>query len=641
MMRNWGLQRRIPRALLLLAAWAIVLAMIAIVVEPFFDDLSRWGFHDWDSTTASRLLTVISLKRYGQFPFWNPYACGGYSAWGYVEGGTTVVSPWLPIYLALPIQIALRVEVVGTAILSAVGTWLLAGRFTRSIAARTLVCVLFVVNGRWALQTASGHLWHCYYAYMPWVLYFYERAHGFGRSPFDSPPRWRDAVFAGGFLALMVYSGAIYPLPHTAFVLGAYGLLLAIVYRSWRPLLSGGLVLLALVGLSAPKLLPVLDAFSRSPRLTDSPEKLDLTGFLTLLTSRDQAFGSSPMRMSHWGWHEWGMYLGWVPVLLLSWGVVYAGWQQKRERVVKVVGIVVLFLGFGSFHEYAPWPLLRQLPVFSSQHVPSRWLYPALLLLALPTAAGLGRFVANRGRRSWLVEWTMLAGITWVALDMASVSQLALRRVFWMQLPPITEQAQFRQHANVPRSLHYVVRDWAVPAVPAMLSNAGVLECYGVASLAIYWRQPDGTIPGQGARGLGTYDYRGEAYTASGEGRASIVEWSPNRVTVRVEGAQAGDTLVLNQNFDPSWLANDNPAFSWKDAVATTLPSGDTTITFRYWPRRQWAGLAIFGLTIASLGGAWVLDRRRRKLPVIAPTYPIRRNKCSPAALPAASSPDE
>ena len=629
------------RTALTVAAAAIVLNMIGAVVAPFFFDLTRWGFHDWDTSTAARLLTVRSLKDFAQFPFWNPYACGGYPAWSYVEGGTNVVSPFLPFYLALPLPLALRLEVVGSAIVSAIGTWLLAGRFTKSIAARTLVCVLFVVNGRWALQAGSGHLWHCYYAYMPWVLYFFERAHGLGRRPGDPPPRFRDPILAGLFLALMVYAGAIYPLPHTIFVVAVYGTLLAIAYRSLRPITQGIAIAATFVGFAAPKLLPVLDAFSKSPRLTDSPETLDLTGFVTLLTSYDQHFGSRPASVSHWGWHEWGMYIGWIPLLLLIAGLFFHG-GQKRDRIVKAVGLVLLVLGFGSFHRYAPWTLLHELPIFSSQHVPSRWLYPALLLLALPLAAWLGRLV-ERSRRAPLVEIALLAGVLFVSLDIAGVARVPMRQVFQLQLRPVSEQAEFRQYAKVPASLHYVVPDWSLPAVPAMLSNVGVIECYGVAGLAIYWQRPDGTIAGQGARGIGHPNYRGEAYLPSGVGKAKVVSFSPNRIEVQVEGAQPGDVLVLNQNFDPSWRANGEPAFPHKDAVATKLSSGDGIVTFRYWPRRQWAGLGLFAFTLAAIAFAWKRKKAEssRASALSAPADPRRRSAYSPAARRASSSPGE
>ena len=627
------------RIALTVAAIAIVLNMIGVVVKPIFDDLSRWGFHDWDSSTAWRLLTVKSLKDFGQFPFWNPYACGGYSSWGYVEGGTNVVSPFLPLYLALPFPLALRLEVVGTAIISAIGTYLLAGRFTKSIGARALVAVLFAVNGRWALQTGSGHLWHCYYAYMPWVLYFFERAHGLGRRLGDAPPRFFDPILAAVFLALMVYAGAIYPLPHTIFVLAVYGTLLAIAYRSWRPIALGLVIAALFIGFSAPKLLPVLDAFSKSPRLTDSPETLDLTGFVTLLTSTDQHIGARPVKVSKWGWHEWGMYIGWVPLLLLGWGLFHRG--SKRDRIVKGVGLLLLLLGFGSFHEFAPWSLLHKLPVFSSQHVPSRWLYPALLLLALPLAAALGRLVEKSGRRAHLVEVALLIGVLFVSFDIAAVATKPMQQAFRLKLRPIVQRANFVQYDKVPHSLDYVTSGTDVPAVPAMLSNVGIVECYGVAGLAIYWRQPDGTIPGQGARGIGHREYRGEAYLPNGNGTANIVSFTPNRIEVRVEGAQPGDVLVLNQNFDPSWRANGEPVFSHKDAVATRLASGDGIVTFRYWPRRQWAGLGLFALTLAAIGFAWKRRGGTAQGEITARRDPTPRSAYSPAARRASSSQGE
>ncbi len=98
------------------------------------------------------------------------------------------------------------VEVWGSALLSAVGAWLLAGRFTRSPAARAFVVVAFAVNGRWALQTTSGHTWHLAYAWTPWTLYFFDRA----AAPAG---RRRDVVFCAVCIAMMVYTGGIYPLP--------------------------------------------------------------------------------------------------------------------------------------------------------------------------------------------------------------------------------------------------------------------------------------------------------------------------------------------------------------------------------------------------------------------------------------------
>ncbi len=107
-----------------------VAAMIAVVMYPWLKNLHTFGFHDWDVETSHRYLAILSLLHYHELPGWNPYACGGFPAWGYVEADTILVSPFLPAYLILPLSIALRVEVLGMAALGAAGAWAAASRFT-------------------------------------------------------------------------------------------------------------------------------------------------------------------------------------------------------------------------------------------------------------------------------------------------------------------------------------------------------------------------------------------------------------------------------------------------------------------------------------------------------------------------------
>src|SRR5579859_4030286 len=92
-------------------AWGIVLGTIAIVVGPVFHDIHSLGTHDWDQMASHRYLLYKSVHSYGQFPFWNPYGCGGHPSWAGIESGTTIVSPWLPFYLFAPLPIALKVEI--------------------------------------------------------------------------------------------------------------------------------------------------------------------------------------------------------------------------------------------------------------------------------------------------------------------------------------------------------------------------------------------------------------------------------------------------------------------------------------------------------------------------------------------------
>lgn len=579
-----------------LAAIAGVLAAVGTVMRPWLRAWSTFGFHDWDVQTSHRELVRQSLLRYGELPAWNPFACGGFPAWGYVEGGTIVVSPWLPLYLALPMSAAIRLEVLGMALIGAAGAYALAGRFTASYAARALCAALWAVNGRWALQAAAGHTWHLAYAWMPWCLLLYERLREAPR-PGGDPARWiRDLALGGGAIAMLVYSGGIYPLPHTVLLLGLYAAGMAIAERSARPLVALGAMGAVGIGLSAPKLLPLLDGFGKAPRLIASTEQLDLGGLWALLTSRQQGFYDRPARVSPYGWHEWGMYIGAAGVLILLLAFVLV--EGRRERVLKVAGAAFALLGFGAFHPEAPWALLHtHVPVFRSQHVPSRFLYPAVLILGLCAAAGLGRWIARRAVRLPWLDLAAALAVGALALDVAAVAELPMKSAMWM-VPPdrIPSDRPFRFAAEPP--FHYKKRDWAGPMYLAMLGNTGVLNCYGAPP-----------FERKGARAATDPAYRGEVFVEGGGGQARLVSWSPNQATVEVSGAEAGALLVYNMNFDEGWRSDAGPVLNHEDAVAVRLPAGTSRVTLRYRPPGLFAGLGLAAATGAAL---WALARRAR-----------------------------
>lgn len=618
--RGTSLAIRALRVFAVVAAISIVIGAISIMVAPAFAKPLTLGGHDWDEMEAQRELVVKTIKQYGQFPFWNPYACGGHSSWSSIQGGTNLISFWLPFYLLLDLPLAIRIELVGAALLGAVGVWCWASRFTRSAALRAFACVVWICNGRWALQATTGHAWHLYYAWMPWVLYFFERAWGGARAPLA----WqrRDVVLGGVCWALMIYNGAIYPLPHTAFLLGIYAAIVGIRLRTLRPLLVAATSGLVGLGLAAPKLIPVADELRRYPRLVESHEVIDLNGFVQLLVARDQDLGARPAQIVQWGWHEYGMYIGWASVLVIGIATVFA--KTPRERALRWAGAAAIALGFGYFHEYSPWGLLHELPIFKSQHVPSRWLYPGLLCLCIVTLSVLDRALERTRRARLALELLLLPAVGAIAYDIAMQSNRPMRHSFWMHLPPIAVEQKFHQEGKVPLELQYPVRDYAPPAMPAMLANVGVIDCTMHPGLNVWARDAAGRAPGLGARGRDDADYRGEAFTVSGKGHAEITRFSPNAVTLRVSGAAPGDLVVLNQNWNDGWSVNGKAALNYQDRIAAPIGASDQQFELRYRPRLLWPGLIVAALTIGFIWGlpqravrrvAGALGRRwRRKL---------------------------
>jgi hypothetical protein len=364
-------------------------------------------------------------------------------------------------------------------------------------------------------------------------------------------------------------------------------------------------------GLSAPKLIPVLDVVRRFPRLVDSTETLDLHAFVVVFTSRDQSFGSRPAPVSPYGWHEWGIYIGWAAFIALFVGAIFG--RGRREGTLKAVGLMLMLLGFGAFHDYAPWTLLHQAPIFKSQHVPSRWQYPAVLVLAVVFAAVLERGMARlRGLRP-VGELVLFACAAWISWDVAQVARLPMSQMFGGHMPsnPVKTD-EFHTEARVSSQYQYDGISYGQASLPSEMANVGQIECMIFPGLNVWMKDAKGVIRGMGAKGRGDPAYRGEAYTASGKGHAELVHFTPNAMTVHVDGAEPGDLLVLNQNWDPGWRADGVPAANYNDAVATVVRAPNETVLFRYRPHYWWLSLGICAITIGAIAAAFTRGRRAR-----------------------------
>ena len=381
-------------------AWTVILGMIGYVLAPTLATAhhgrpARLG-PDGVPPRAHRK----TLLDYHQFPFWQPYACGGHPNWGGFESGTTIVSPWLPFYLPMTLPHAMRVEIWGSALLSAVGAWLLASRFTRSPA------LAGPRRGGLRGRTAAGPCRSCSGPHLaprlrvdaldPLLL----RPRRGRRSRRAGAPRRRDVVLAAACIAMMVYTGGIYPLPETIFVVALYGVAPRArdalrrgrsLARRWRA--AGG----AGAGRAqAP-------AGARGDAQAPAPGRLDRDHRPERARRRPHVARPGHLRAATRASASGGGTSGACTSGGRSWRLVAAGRARRARarasRRCAWTGVLVLRRwASGSFHKYAPWPLLHHFPVFQSQHVPSRWMYPALLLLLAVTAAAARARPAADGR---------------------------------------------------------------------------------------------------------------------------------------------------------------------------------------------------------------------------------------------------
>ena len=203
-----------------------------------------------------------------------------------------------------------------------------------------------------------------------------------------------------------------------------------------------------------------------------------------------------------------------------------------------------------------------------------------------------------------------MGAVAYVAYDIAVVARQPTRHMFTTKMPAVPESTgPFHIEQHLPRELAYE-SEWAPSSLTAEMANIGTIDCGTFPAFHNYFRHQEGHVPGLGAHGVGDKGYRGEAFIPEGAGTATVTSWTPNAVTVEVHGAQAGEHLVLNQNYDPGWSASGRKLENWKDTLSAGLDAADATVVFRYRPPTFWPGVSLLLVTMGWIG--WAYRRARR-----------------------------
>jgi hypothetical protein len=576
---------------------SLVLSLLIAAIL-IWDDAGRlrWVIgvtSDWDRHLSYLEGARAAVREYRELPFWNPYPCGGVPMLAHPE--SSILTPFYLLTLVLSPNEAIRWNIGLHHLIAVIGTWLLVREHLRrrggTLLAAPLGACLFAAGSVFPLHLAEGHFEWLPAAYMPWILHYFEQS--------LRGNRLHHAVYAGIGIALMIGEGATYPTTHGMVLLGFYAGLIFLSERRWRPLIAAAIMVFSGLCLAAPKVLPMAEFLSRRPRHIGSTEEMPLEGLYHAFTS--QLPRSAPWTV--WGWHEFGHYVGMVGLGLALFGLLVGG---RRARLLGAVAALFVVLGAGSFAPWAPWTLLHELPGFSSQHVPSRFLLGALLPFAVLASLGLAALLTPQPAiRRWLGSLVFISVLTtdiWVVRhDIFHPAPCEKRP--GTPLPPTSKG--FVTTVGTP--------DWADCHALASTSRSHVarIDAYEPlcprADQGSYNGREDGLIP------KSSPDYKGEAWLEPGAGNVRLLRHTNNRFVLKIDATRP-TLLVLNQNGDTGWRVSDpacgRPFIDEHRRLALRVPAGTRKITVMYRPPYLSLGL---GLCFATLAGLFVLRRQQRR----------------------------
>ena len=577
-------------------AWcALYCVLSAAFCAPLFAQPLALGANDWDQHLFYYGSVLKNVIEYGQMPYWNPWYCGGNVMWQNPQ--IALLSPVYPLSTLVPLQLAMKINIVLHYWIGFVGMHLLV---TRVIGigfapAAIYLATLVTASGAPAIHLRAGHSVFLPGFYLPLQLYFFFLAFKTGS--------WKYIFLSAATLALMVFNGGTHILPMSIASLGMFSLCAAIARRDWRPLLFAAAFGIAGLAYSAPKLLPVVafvngDYFWDTRNPTDHPDMVTVEMLKqTYLVPTQEVRGRLPMQRE--GWHEYGNYIGAASAIAIVFGFIWVLTRRSPAHhwfgVSLAVTTAFLFLlSLGEFAAYAPANLAHYVPLFSSFRIPSRYTIPFLQFAALTLAWSFHSIVARHGLPQAARIAVALAALG-ASAHLIYVNQWNLQKVFteapfdtsfhWLSGP--------RQIATIAEASPYTPGS---PMLRALMDDRSFFTCYESLQLA-----------------RGASAARAQVFDANPGERISDVDFSPNAMGFTLKDGPADARVILNQNWAPGWTSTlgaiaPPPPTELGSIAAPKGTSGRHAFTFH--PPQLITGLVLFDLALIVTLVAWRIRSR-------------------------------
>jgi hypothetical protein len=537
-----------------------------ITAGPVFSHLARLPANgDWDMFTDMRWVAYHTTTQFLQFPFWNPYKCGGMPMLGNPEA--VVATPFLLLDMATGPIAGLYLQIILHMALGFAGGYVLARVIGLGAIAGLVLASVFLSTSWLYLQLAMGNLTLSLpIAYWPWMLALF----------FVGIDRRKIAPLAvGGIMLALTVTEGNYTFVYAGILLSVLSLMIALTQRSVWPVFAAIVLVVFGAAMGAIKLLPVACTLALYPRGGwAGPDADTLFMIPTFLFSRNQDLYREIPGLALFACY--GAYISPAFALLAVFGLLTG---RLKALPWFVAAIVFLLLARGDSGPYCALNLLRRLPFCGNIAFPTRFIYPFVFAVGAIAAYGAD-FVCRSAER-----WGPRAGVALLVVGLVDawwVGPPNLRYLFHNDTPVLQSAPQFRQFWS----------DDTQVMTEYNQANLGAVHCWGY-----------GTYTPTTVVGYNQANYSGEYYLV-GPGQVAQIEWTPNQLRYHITAA-APTELVVDQNYFPGWrvVRGVGDVTSRGGLLAVRLPAGSQYITLRFWPEhlKTAVGLTLLGFLATIL----------------------------------------
>jgi len=242
-------------------------------------DISSYPQSDWDYYLQLRWVPFYTITHFHQFPFWNPYKCGGMPV--LVNPVSALFTPFLLLDLWFGPVTGARLQIVAHIAIAFGGAYALARVLGISKLGAIACASAFAGSSWYYLRVETGHLNFMPGAYAPWsiaMLYLGSLRR-----------RLMPAALGGLVMAAALMEGGIHPVLQVVLLLALLAPMLAVQRRTLFPLLVLATMGVFAAGFASVELLPGLSYMGIHARPISPDEITDVRPLLQSLFSHDQS----------------------------------------------------------------------------------------------------------------------------------------------------------------------------------------------------------------------------------------------------------------------------------------------------------------------------------------------------------------
>lgn len=553
-------------------------AMLAFLYYlPVLNSGSALGIQDWDQNFAWNEFTRLSLVRYHQFPFWDPYRCGGTAHFANPQIGVLSLTTLFVVLFGTVSGVKISIFIHG--LLGLLGFFLLAKQQGLSRFGSAFAAIIYSFSGITASFLSTGMVVFINMAYTPYILYCYMRA----------KERIGWGLLAGFLAAVSFYFDYHIPMLLVIF-LCILSLLESAITKKIETVRSYAIFIGTFILLIFPKLVLSLQLMNLFPVVAEGYSGHSLVGILYYLLSRQQ--GLLAGNTIRWHIDEASLYIGILPFLLAVCYVFLTKGVVMRHRFLLLWLSVSLWLMLGDTIPVSLYGILHNLPLMESFRVAERYRFLFIVPVALLAGFGVDRLRTLVFPRRFIIificiffgtyaDLTSFAANNFLRLPLAVAQKKETRRtdMFSQVMQADTYESFSYVPDTVPLRLQYTFgfTPWSLE-YSAIRKNIGVIDCY------------DSITATRHAMGSDDARYRGEWYLLNGARTATQSYWSPQKLLFVLDEQEADDVLVVNQNYYPGWYVTlgtkQRPAENHGGLLAVSVTAQDREITFAFIPYR-------------------------------------------------------